>query len=131
VIADGLYTAAPPSEYDSSGGCGSYLDVTGVTGRTVRVLLADKCPECEPGHLDMSPTSFRAIAPQPGGVQQISYVAVRDPALPAPIAVTVQSGSTDYWVGFMVMNHGNPLASVEYQDEDGAWNALTRTVYNY
>lgn len=131
VIADDMYTAAPPGEYDRSGGCGAYLDVTGPTGRTVRVLLADKCPECEPGHLDMSPESFRAIAEQPGGVQPISYVAVRDPVLPAPVAVRVQEGATAHWIGFMVMNHGNPLTLVEYLDGDGAWQGLTRSADNY
>ena len=131
VIANRMYTAAPPGDYDSAGGCGSYLDVTGPKGKQVRVLIVDKCPECEPGHLDMSPESFRAIAEQDGGVQQISYTAVRDPVLPGPVSVRVQTGSTAYWVGFLVMNHGNPLASVEYRDADGAWHALARTVYNF
>ena len=120
VIADRMYTAAPPGEYDNSGGCGSYLDVTGSSGRTVRVLLAD-----------MSPESFQAIAAEPGGVQQISYTAVKDPVLPGPVAVRVQTGSSAYWVGFLIMNHGNPLTSVEYRDADGGWHALTRSVYNY
>jgi expansin len=131
VIADGMYTAAPPGDYDNAGGCGSYLDVTGSTGRTVRVLIVDKCPECEPGHLDLSPQSFRAIAPGSGGVQQITYSAVRDPVLPGPVEMRVQNGSSPYWIGFLVMNHGNPLAGVEYQDSDGTWRGLTRTVYNY
>jgi hypothetical protein len=51
--------------------------------------------------------------------------------LPGPIAIKVQNGATDHWVGFLVMNHGNPLTSVEYLNADDAWQGLTRSNYNY
>jgi expansin (peptidoglycan-binding protein) len=131
VIADNMYTAVPPDDYQDSGGCGSYLDVTGPKGKQVRVLIVDRCFECESNHLDMSPESFRAISEQDSAVQQLSYTPVLDPVLPGPIAIKVQNGATDHWVGFLVMNHGNPLTSVEYLNADGAWQGLTRSNYNY
>jgi expansin (peptidoglycan-binding protein) len=129
TIPDRLYTAVSLSEYAHSGGCGSYLDVTGPTG-TVRVIIADRCYECEVGHLDMSPESVSKIGPLTG-VIPISYQAVRDPALPGPLKIRVQTGSSPYWVAFLVINHGNPLSTVEYQAADGTWVGLTRQEYNY
>ncbi|MBN1170603.1 MAG: cellulose binding domain-containing protein, partial [Micromonosporaceae bacterium] len=131
VIADKMYTAVPPDDFEDSGGCGSYLDVTGPKGKQVRVLIVDRCYECESGHLDMSPESFWAIAEQTSAVQQISYTPVKDPVLPGPVSVRVQTGSTEYWIGFLIMNHGNPLTRVEYRDPGGEWQPLTRTNYNY
>jgi expansin (peptidoglycan-binding protein) len=129
TIPDRLYTAVSLSEYAHSGGCGSYLDVTGPTG-TVRVIIADRCYECEVGHLDMSPESVAKIGPLTG-VIPISYQAVRDPALPGPLKIRVQAGSSQYWIGFLVINHGDPLSTVEYQAANGAWVGLSRQEYDY
>lgn len=132
VYPDALYTAAPLDEYDTAAGCGTYYDVIGPNGKQARTMLVDKCTECEPGHLDMSPETFEATGDRSlGAVEQITYTLVKDPVLSAPIWVRVQPGSTTYWVGFLVMNHGNQLTSVEYLDSAGAWQPLTRTMYNY
>lgn len=130
TLTDRMYVAAGPADYSDSAGCGTYLDVTGPGGK-VRVIIADKCPECEEGHLDMSPESFRKIASGSGGTSTLSYEAVRDPALPGPIKIIVKTGSSAYWIGFLVMNHGNPLTNLEYRDASGSWVALSRQVYNY
>ena len=130
TITDRMYVAAGPQDYADAGGCGSYLDVTGPTG-TVRVIVADKCPECEPGHLDMSPEAFASIGPLSAGIIPISYQTVRDPAVPGPLAVRIKEGSSQWWIGFLVTNHGNPLATVEYRSAAGAWVPLVRQVYNY
>jgi expansin (peptidoglycan-binding protein) len=129
TLADRLYTAVSLSEYAHSGGCGSYLDVTGPTGN-VRVIIADRCYECEVGHLDMSPESVAKIGPLTG-VIPISYQAARDPVLPGPLGIRVQAGSSQYWIGFLVINHGNPLSTVEYQAASGTWVGLSRQEYNY
>lgn len=129
TIPDRLYTAVSLSEYAHSGGCGSYLDVTGPTG-TVRVMIADRCYECEVGHLDMSPESVARIGPLTG-VIPVSYQAVHDPALPGPLKIKIQTGSSRYWIGFLVMDHGNPLSTVEYRAADGTWVGLNRQQYNY
>src|SRR2546425_1073836 len=60
--ADGLFVALPHDEYTASDRCGSYLNVRG-PGGTVRVEVIDHCPDCEPGHIDLSRTAFAKIAP--------------------------------------------------------------------
>jgi expansin (peptidoglycan-binding protein) len=59
--ADRLYVALGPSEYSAGAACGGHLDVTGPRGK-VRVLIMDQCPECQPGHLDLSKEAFARIA---------------------------------------------------------------------
>jgi expansin (peptidoglycan-binding protein) len=132
IPADNLYTAAGPSEWAGSGGCGGVLEVTGPKG-TARIMVTDQCPECEPGHLDLSQESFAAVnggslAP---GIIEISYRAVRNPPLPGPLTIRIKEGSSRYWTAFLVINHGNPLASVEVSTEDGGWRPLEHTAYNY
>jgi expansin (peptidoglycan-binding protein) len=129
-LSDHLYVAAGPEDYADAGGCGAYLDVTGPSGK-VRVIIADKCHECESGHLDLSEESFSKIGKYEAGIIPISYQTVRDPALPGPLEVRVKEGSSQWWTAFLIMNHGNPLTSVEYRDSSGAWRALARQPYNY
>ena len=130
LLSDGMYVAAGPEDYADAGGCGAYLDVTGPSGK-VRVMIADKCPECEHGHLDLNQAAFAKIGQLSAGVIPISYQSARDPALPGPLAVRVKEGSSQWWIGFLIMNHGNPLTSVEYRDSAGTWQALVRQPYNY
>jgi expansin (peptidoglycan-binding protein) len=113
----------------ASGGCGGVLDVTGPKG-TARVMVTDQCPECEPGHLDLSQDAFAKLGDLSAGIIPISYEAVADPPLPGPLAIRVKEGSSIWWTAFLVINHGNPLASVELKRPDGSWLALERTPYN-
>jgi hypothetical protein len=64
--ADRLYVALGPSEYSSGAACGGHLDVTGPRGK-VRVLIMDQCPECQPGHLDLSREAFGRTGSGPAG----------------------------------------------------------------
>ncbi|MBN1171422.1 MAG: cellulose binding domain-containing protein [Micromonosporaceae bacterium] len=130
VPADRLYAALGPEDYDHAGGCGGYIDVTGPKG-TVRVLAADKCPECESGHLDMSPEAFAKIGDLTAGVIPISYQGVKNPEGAGPVTIRVKEGSSQWWIGFLATNHGNPLAAMEYRTEAGEWQSLKRAEYNY
>ncbi|KAI1787092.1 barwin-like endoglucanase [Ganoderma leucocontextum] len=42
--------------------CGRQLLVTGPDGKTVTVTVADTCPGCAPGSLDLTPTAFQQLA---------------------------------------------------------------------
>jgi expansin (peptidoglycan-binding protein) len=127
--ADDLYVALGPAEYAAGAACGGYLDVTGPKG-TVRVKVVDQCPECGTGHLDLSKAAFTRIGAVTAGVIPVSYRPVRDPKVPGPLAVRVKEGSSRYWLGLLVIDHGNPLASVEVR-YGGGWQALRHTDYNY
>lgn len=129
IPANNLYAAAGPSEWAGSGGCGGVMRVTGSRG-TADIMITDQCPECEPGHLDLSQEAYAAIGPFPDGITPISYHAVKNPTLPSPLAVKIKEGSSQWWTAFLIMHHGNPLVKVEVL-LDGTYVSLPRTAYNY
>ncbi|MFG1672961.1 expansin EXLX1 family cellulose-binding protein [Micromonospora sp. NPDC049282] len=124
-----LYVALGPSEYAAGASCGGFLDVTGPRG-TVRVLVMDQCPECAPGHLDLSAEAFARIADPVEGVVKVSYRAVVNPSLPGPLTFRLKEGASQWWFAVLVGDHGNPLRSVEVR-QNGAWRSADRQDYNY
>ena len=128
--ADGLYVALSPPEYDNAAPCGSYLEVTGPDG-SVRVEVADQCPPCASGHIDLSETAFARIAPLAAGLVSVSYETIADPPLPGPMALRVKEGSSQYWLALLVMNAGNPVTAVAVRGPSGGWQDLARASFNY
>jgi len=128
-VSNPLVVALGNTEYQAGAACGGYLDVTGPKG-TVRVKVADRCPECATGHLDLSRQAFAKIGNPVDGLIPITYTPVTNPAVPGPMTVRVKEGSSQYWLALRLDNDGNPLASVELQS-GGTWKALARTDYNY
>jgi expansin len=126
----GLYVALSPSEYDNAAPCGSYLEVTGPDG-SVRVEVADQCPPCAAGHIDLSAAAFADIAPLSAGLVSVSYRVIADPPLPGPLAVRVKEGSSRYWLALLILNTGNPLAAVQVETAAGGWTDLVRASFNY
>ncbi|MEU8260763.1 expansin EXLX1 family cellulose-binding protein [Micromonospora sp. NPDC048999] len=127
--ANQLYVALGPNEYASGAACGGFLDVTGPKG-TVRVLVMDQCPECEPGHLDLSAQAFARIADPVQGIVKVTYRAVVNPPLPGPLTFRMKEGASQWWFAVLVGDHGNPLRSVEVR-QGGNWRAAVRQDYNY
>jgi expansin (peptidoglycan-binding protein) len=103
-----------------------------VTGRkgTVRVKVVDQCPECATGHLDLSRQAFARIDDPVKGQVSIRYRGVVNPAVGAPLSFVVKTGSSQYWLGMLVNDHGNPLSSVDVKSGT-SWRALARQSYNY
>jgi expansin (peptidoglycan-binding protein) len=126
----GLYVALSPTEYDNAAPCGSYLQVTGPDG-SVRVEVADQCPPCAAGHIDLSATAFADIAPLSAGLVPVSYGVITDPPLPGPLEVRVKEGSSRYWLALLILNTGNPLTSVQVRTASGGWTSLARASFNY
>jgi hypothetical protein len=75
--------------------------------------------------------AFARIAPLSAGLVSVTYRAVADPALPAPVALRVKEGSSRYWLALLAMNTGNPLASVQAESAAGGWRDLVRADYDY
>ncbi|WP_233579461.1 MULTISPECIES: expansin EXLX1 family cellulose-binding protein [Micromonospora] len=126
-----LYVALGPDEYADGAACGGYLDVTGPKG-TVRVMVADQCPECAPGHLDLSREAFTRIADPVRGVVDVSYRLVVDPPLTGPLTFRIKEGASQWWFAVLVAGHGNPLRAVEVRHgSSGNWRAASRQSYNY
>ncbi|WP_091251630.1 expansin EXLX1 family cellulose-binding protein [Micromonospora matsumotoense] len=128
--ANRLYVALGPTEYSAGAACGGYLDVTGPRG-TVRVLIMDQCPECAPGHVDLSREAFARIADPVQGIVGVSYRAAVDPALSGPLTFRIKEGASQYWFAALVAEHGNPLRAVEVRQGSGAWRTAARQDYNY
>ncbi|MEU1887121.1 expansin EXLX1 family cellulose-binding protein [Micromonospora sp. WMMD987] len=128
--ANRLYVALGPGEYSAGAACGGYLDVTGPRG-TVRVLIMDQCPECAPGHVDLSREAFARIADPVQGIVGVSYRAAVDPPLSGPLTFRIKEGASQYWFAALVAEHGNPLRTVEVRQGSGAWRTAARQDYNY
>jgi expansin (peptidoglycan-binding protein) len=129
--ADHLTAAAGPADFAGAAACGGYLEVTGKRG-TVRVKVDNVCPECEPGHLDLSNEAFQRLDALGAGITPIHFHQVADPAVGSGLSFRVKEGSSRYWLALLVDQHGNPLRSVQVSGDGGrSWAALTRTSYNY
>jgi expansin len=129
AAATGTYVALSPADFGGSAACGTVFDVTGPRG-TVRVTVADQCPECEAGHLDLAPAAFARIADPVAGIVPITFARVIDPPTAGPVRIRVKEGSSPYWLALLPIDTGNPLASVSVQ-VGGSWRALERTGYGY
>ncbi|MEV0895872.1 expansin EXLX1 family cellulose-binding protein [Actinoplanes sp. NPDC049802] len=129
VPADDLYVALGPGQYSEGAACGAYLDVTGPKGK-VRVKVFDSCPECAPGHLDLSRTAFKKIGNEIDGIIPIKYKLVANPSTPAPISVRIKEGASRYWFAARIDNHANLLSSVKVSS-GGGFKTAHRTDFNY
>lgn len=127
--ADHLDVALSEVEYGTGDACGGYLDVTGPNG-SVRVLITNRCPECQVGHIDLSKTAFARIAPLEAGQVDVTYSLVRNPPVDRPMALRVKTGSSRWWMQIQPLDHGNPIASFELRT-DGGWRALAHSQDNF
>jgi expansin (peptidoglycan-binding protein) len=127
--ADDLYVALGKSEYSGAAACGSYLDVTGPKGK-VRVKVFDSCPECAPGHLDLSRTAFKKIGKEIDGIIPITYKAVPNAPAPDPLSITFVEGTSPFYWAVTIDNHSNPIESVRAKGPGGSFRAAALEDYN-
>jgi len=124
-----MVSAMNAEEYDTAAICGAYVYVTGPKG-AVTVRIVDLCPECKAGHLDLSQEAFAQIADLYLGRVGISWQVV-SPDLDGPIAYHYKDGSNQWWTAVQIRNHRNPIARLEYFNQDNQWINVPRTSYNY
>jgi expansin (peptidoglycan-binding protein) len=129
IPANHYTVAAGPDLYAHGAACGGYLAVT-ASGRTIRVKIDNLCPECKPGHLDLTDEAFAALVPLGKGISPITYRPLTNPAVTGGLAFVVKTGSSRYWLGLLVDNAGNRLRSVQVE-VGSSWRSLTRTDYGY
>ncbi|MGW2017750.1 cysteine/serine endopeptidase inhibitor [Streptomyces sp. NPDC001927] len=67
AVSYAWWTAANPNNDDLCKGVS--VEVT-YNGRTLTLPVRDKCPECPPGHIDLSKTAFEKLAPLDMGVTE-------------------------------------------------------------
>ncbi|KAN0090814.1 RlpA-like double-psi beta-barrel-containing domain containing protein [Tylopilus felleus] len=70
-----LIVALPVSQYGTGQHCNQYVWIEDTqTKKTAYAQVRDKCPGCQEGHLDMSPTLFENLgAPLGQGVIDITW----------------------------------------------------------
>lgn len=125
--ADQLYVALNAADYGTAALCGAHLAVEGNRG-SVTVKVVDQCPECPPGALDLSETAFARVTGD-AGVTTVRWRVVSGPARP-PLAFRIKEGSSQWWVGILVLHHRNPVRGLDAR-VGGRWVALERQDYNY
>jgi expansin (peptidoglycan-binding protein) len=125
-----LYAAVGPAAYDGAAACGACLEVTGPAA-AITLEVTDLCPECAPGHLDLSPGAWDAVTGSAApGVAEISWRLVACPD-PGPIRFVASEGVNPWYASVVVMDHRYPIAAVELLPAGAsAWLPLARDAAN-
>ena len=116
-------------QWSTAAWCGACADVTGPSG-SVRVRIVDRCPECDFGHLDMSPQAFDQIAERRLGRVDITWQFVSCD-VSGPVAYKFKDGSNPWWTAVQVRNHRLPVESLEWSKDGETWQTAERESYNY
>jgi expansin (peptidoglycan-binding protein) len=124
-----LVAAMNSADYENSRACGAFLKVTGPSGNSVTVQVTDECPDCAEGALDLSAEAFAALESPTVGRISVSWELL-SPVISGPISLRYKSGSGPAWCAIQVINHRNPVATVEFK-VDGSWTEIPRQDYNY
>ena len=123
-----MYAAMNDADYEAARACGAQILVRR-GDRTVSVTVVDRCPECRPGDVDLSPEAFRQLAQPVEGRVRVSWQLVAAPVT-GNVQYRVKTGSNQWWLGIQPLNHRWPVQRLEVQKGD-AWVTLTRRTYNY
>ncbi|KUI74226.1 Expansin-like protein 1 [Cytospora mali] len=131
-IPDGLYgTAFSGSAWDDAAECGACLSVTGPNGNSITVMVVDQCPECDEGHLDLFEDAFEQLGTKSAGIISTSYTKVPC-GITSPIVLHNKSGTSAYWFSMQVVNHNEPISTLEVSIDGGStWSSTTRAEYNF
>jgi len=129
IPGDLMVGAMNETQYANANLCGAYVALTGPKG-TISVRIVDRCPECKPGDIDLSPQAFDRIAERSAGRVPISWHVI-SPSLAGTIAYRFKEGSNQWWTAVQIRNHRNPIAKLEYRNSAGQWVSVVRERYNY
>ncbi|KAF2680148.1 carbohydrate-binding module family 63 protein [Lentithecium fluviatile CBS 122367] len=123
-------TAFSGQNWDASK-CGVCVQVTGPNGKPIKAMVVDKCPECDPTHLDLFANAYTAVSGQSPGIIPITYSIVPC-GITSPIVLKNKSGTSPYWFSMQVMNANVGVAKLEVSTDGGkSWKGTTRMDYNF
>ncbi|MFK7991174.1 MAG: expansin EXLX1 family cellulose-binding protein [Sandaracinaceae bacterium] len=128
-VEDLRVAAMNQADYAGSRACGACVDVEGPMGR-VQVRIVDRCPECAPGDIDLSPSAFDMIAERSLGRVPIRWTYVPC-EVEGPLVYHFKDGSNPFWTAVQVRNHRHRIARFEYRNADGAFVEAERAEYNF
>ncbi|KAM5345851.1 hypothetical protein ACJ41O_011712 [Fusarium nematophilum] len=130
TLPSGIYgTAFSGQPWDNAANCGACIEITGPSG-TIKAMIVDQCPECTKGHLDLFPDAFTAVGGT-DGVVDTSYKFVTC-GITSPLVLHNKEGTSQNWFSIQVVNHNEPVESVEVSTDGGStWQATERQDYNF
>ncbi|KAF5570472.1 Expansin 2 [Fusarium phyllophilum] len=124
-----LGTAFSGQKWDNAANCGACIEVTGPSG-TIKAMIVDKCPECDPGHLDLFPDAFKAVGGT-DGIVKTSYKFV-ECGITTPLVLHNKEGTSASWFSIQVVNANEPVKSVQVSTDGGStWKSTERKDYNF
>jgi expansin (peptidoglycan-binding protein) len=126
---DLMVGAMNQTDYAGSAICGACVSVTGPRG-TITIRIVDRCPECPPGYIDLSPLAFSQLADTSLGRIPIQWHLL-ECAVNGPIVYHFKDGSNQWWTAVQIRNHRYPIFSLEYLTPQGTFKAVNRVDYNY
>ena len=100
------------TDYDGSYACGSCVEIDGPDS-TIRVRIVDQCPECNAGHIDLSPLAFSLIAQIEHGRVPITWRVIPC-SVAGPIIYHFKEGSNPWWIAIQIRNHRYPIVTFEF-----------------
>jgi expansin len=124
-----MVVALDAPELAATAMCGACIQIWGPSGE-VTVLVVNGCPECEVGHLDLSPEAYQLIASGYQGVPPITWQYVPCD-VQGPIRYAYFAGSTNSWAWVQIRNHRQPIAKFEARAGDGSYVQLERADWGY
>jgi expansin (peptidoglycan-binding protein) len=117
------------TDYAASAACGACVLLQGPNAE-IKIRIVDRCPECPEGDIDLSPEAFSQIADLGAGRVPITWhYAPCD--VTGPVVYHFKEGSNQWWTAVQIRNHRHPIATFEYKDDNGTYQAVTRLDYNY
>ncbi|KAG4256842.1 hypothetical protein FPRO03_03852 [Fusarium proliferatum] len=124
-----LGTAFSGQKWENAANCGACIEVTGPSG-TIKAMIVDKCPECDPGHLDLFPDAFKAVGGT-DGIVKTSYKFV-ECGITTPLVLHNKEGTSANWFSIQVVNANEPVKSVQVSTDGGStWKSTERKDYNF
>ena len=108
---------------------GAFVEVTGRSGETIRVLIVDMLVGAQKGDIDLSREAFQEIEPLATGRVPITWRVVPLPT-DEPMRFQWRSKSARYWASLQVRNTVYPVKTVEVLDEEtGTYIPLRKESY--
>ncbi len=126
---DLMVGAMNQTDYAGSAICGACLSVSGPNA-DIFIRIVDRCPECQPGDIDLSPLAFSKIADTALGRVKISWHLVTC-NISGPIIYHFMDASSQWWTAVQIRNYRYPIMSVEYLTSGGTFANVNRMSYNY
>ena len=126
-VDEGFRVAINSAQYDGSAHCGECLLLTGPSGSVV-ATIADECPTCPAGNLDLNPATWDAVTDQASGFVDITWKRV-----PCPLSGNVLfefEGSNPFFLKIQARDHRYGTSSMAYRD-GSSWVSMARTSDNH